>query len=210
MPVQKIGGVILAGGRASRFGGHKALAPFAGGVLLDAIIGAASPQVRRLGLSVPRKCLDKYRARYGDTFPLLVDAFDEEIGPLNGILAALDWLRSTGDCEWLATFPCDTPFLPADIVEQLSAALATDTAYPVAAKDEQRLQGLFCLWPIACADLLRAGIKNGHYRSIQSALDALKGRRHRIQNSGEAFFNVNTPEDLARAKVVLARRRLHS
>ncbi len=204
--MRRIAGVILAGGQASRLAGEKPLATFAGGVLLDAVIRVVRPQVTCLALSIARRRADDFRRRYGSDFPFLFDPFEGDIGPLNGILAALEWLHSIGDSRWLATFPCDTPFLPPDLVQRLSASLETGVERPVAADDGRRLQGLIALWPVTCAQRLRAGIEAGTLRSIQSALKALDGRRCRFTDSDETFFNVNTPEDLEHAKAIATRR----
>jgi molybdopterin-guanine dinucleotide biosynthesis protein A len=202
--VDRIAGVILAGGRASRLGGEKPLLPFADGVLIDAVIARARPQVTQLALCIPQQQAGTYRERYGDSIPLLFDVFDDDIGPLNGVLSGLEWLRSVQDAKWLATFPCDTPFLPADAVEQLWGSSTPGS--PVAAEDLERLQGLFALWPLECADRLRAGLESGRLRSIQSALEAFGGRRHRFDNAADAFFNVNTKADLEIAQKIAATR----
>ena len=182
-----IDGVVLAGGASSRMGDHKPLMPFRGATLIEAVIARARPQVGRLALDVPREMAGNYRARFGDI--VVADAFDETLGPLCGIVTGLEW----SDAEWLATFPCDTPFLPQDLVAQL-AKHADHT--PVVAKGAQA----FGLWPRSCLTTLRAGLESGALRSVLRAVETLGGKACAVQAAEIAFFNINTREDLEEAE----------
>ena len=194
--MDKPAGLILAGGAASRLGGEKALLPFGDATLLDAVIARVAPQVSALALSVRRDDAARYAAHRRD-IPLVFDASIERAGPLAGIVAGLEWLASRDDARRLATFPCDTPFLPHDLVAQLSAR-ARDV--PVFAHDGERLHGVCALWPLACLDRLKAGVDAGKLRSLQSALSELSGETCLIAAPEYAFFNINTREDLQEAE----------
>ncbi len=199
--LQDIAGVVLAGGAGSRIGGDKALLPFGGATLLDAVLARARPQVGVLAVSVPRASAPAYRAHLGKELPLLFDAGTQSIGPLAGIVAGLQWLAERNGPRRLASFPCDTPFLPRDLVAQL---LAGATSGPVAAKDRTGLHGVCALWPLGCLPRLKSGVEDGSLRSIRSALDALGGTTCEIACDENAFFNVNTREDLAKAEAMAA------
>jgi molybdopterin-guanine dinucleotide biosynthesis protein A len=201
--LEKVAGIIVAGGQGSRIGGAKPLLPFGSGNLLDAVIARALPQVAALAVNIPADRDRAYALRYGDRFPLLPDPIAESVGPLNGVLAGLEWIGRTGAAHWLASFPCDTPFLPLDIVSQLAAA--SDRHAPAAAKDGQRVHALCALWPVECADVLRRGIEDGSLRSMMSALEAFGGETCLIKSEPDAFFNINTQADLARAEDINAR-----
>jgi molybdopterin-guanine dinucleotide biosynthesis protein A len=190
-----IAGIIVAGGEGTRIGGRKPLLPFGDGVLLDAVIAIAQPQVSELALNIPRGDEPEYRTRYGNRFPLVFDSFVQGTGPLAGIVAGLEWMQ--GRVEWLAVFPCDTPFLPRDLVSKLSAARNGDR--PVAAEYNNRLQGLCSLWPANALGALRSGVADGTLRSPQRALDVLGGVRCRI-DAPDAFVNINSIDDLERAR----------
>ncbi|HEX2593190.1 MAG TPA: NTP transferase domain-containing protein, partial [Rhizomicrobium sp.] len=145
----RVAGVILAGGKGSRIGGGKPLLPFGEGVLIDAVIGRAAPQVELLALNVPYTEEEVYRARYGARFDLVTDPFEQGAGPLAGIVGGLLWARDV-DAAWLATFPCDAPFLPRNLVARLMAARVGEQ--PCAAEDASGFQGVCAVWPVACAD----------------------------------------------------------
>jgi molybdenum cofactor guanylyltransferase len=183
----KIDGIVLAGGASARMGDHKPLMPFRGATLIEAVIARARPQVRQLAIDVPGELAGTYRARFGDI--VLSDAFDETLGPLCGVVTGLEWT----DAGWLATFPCDVPFLPLDVVHQLASHA---NAAPVVAKGAQ----VFGLWPKSCLAALRTGLESGALRSVLGAVDALGGKVQELQTEANAFFNINTPDDLKAAE----------
>ena len=191
-----IAGVILAGGAGARIGTHKPLVPFRGAALIDAVIARARPQVERLALDVPGEMMDAY-ARYSD-MTVLPDLYAETGGPLCGIVTGLAWLASLPDAQWLATFPCDTPFLPDDLVSQL--AQAKRDGRPVVATHGGRVQSIFGLWSKSCFAALKSGVEAGTLRSVRSAVEAFDGIECAIAAPDHAFFNVNTREDLTAAE----------
>ena len=185
----KIAGVILAGGASARMGEHKPFMPFRGATLIEAVIARVKPQVEQLAIDVAPSMAEIYRARLHET--VLPDAFVETLGPLCGIVTGLEW----SDAEWLATFPCDTPFLPGDLVTQL--ATHADRA-PIVAKGAQ----VCGLWPAACFARLREGVESGELRSVLNAVDFFGGTACEVHATEHAFFNVNTPADLKEAESI--------
>jgi molybdopterin-guanine dinucleotide biosynthesis protein A len=189
-------GIILAGGAATRIGGEKALMSFRSGTLLDAVIARVECQVALLALNIRAEDAPAVLEKHG-TYPLVFDSLAEGTGPLGGVIAGLAWLSTQPGSRWLATFPCDTPFLPLDLVDQL---MAHTHERPVFAHDARRMHGICAIWPVGCAASLRAGVEQGALRSVQSALKALGGETCQITAGEHAFFNVNTREDLAMAE----------
>lgn len=189
----RIDGAIIAGGKATRLGGSKPFVPFAGATLLDAVVGRVRPQVDRLALNLPA---DATTTKYAE-LPVLIDTVPGLVGPLAGIVAALEWANS-GNAEWLASFPGDTPFLPRDLVAQLRAAARPHI--PVFAHDGARAQYLCALWPRTCLESLRAGVTSGAWRSLYRVHSELGAIGSVVKAPAHAFFNVNTPEDLAEAE----------
>jgi len=172
-------------------GAAKPLMQFRGAVLIDAVIARATPQVACLAIEVHRDEEKAYRARYGDA--VLADLFGERLGPLCGVVTGLAWLKT----DWLATFPCDTPFLPLDLVAQLARAAGPR---PAVARHGGRVHGVCGLWPKSCLVRLKAGVESGALRSMRSALDAFEAVECEIAAPKNAFFNVNTPDDLKLAE----------
>lgn len=191
-------GVIVAGGSAERMGGAaKPLMSLGDKPLIEHVVGRARPQLSELALNVRREQAGSYADIGGGGLPLLFDAFDGQSGPLGGVLAGLDWAAAKDASAWLASFPSDTPFLPADLVSRLLRVARGGV--PVVATAAGRTQALCALWPVGCRNRLREGIEAGRYKSLWWTLSEL--RAHECLFDDEtAFFNVNTVEDLARAE----------
>lgn len=194
----RIFGLILAGGEGRRMGGaDKALLSLGGRPLLAHVADRFEPQVERLALSANG---DPARfATFG--FPVLTDEQGTRLGPMAGLLAGLDWLAATGGTH-LATVSVDTPFLPCDLVPRL--LLASDsTKAPAIAESQGRAHPTCGLWPLGLRAPLRAALsagerRIGHWAKTQGAAQAVF-----TGNDPDPFFNINQPDDLARAEAWL-------
>lgn len=192
-------GVILAGGQATRMGGgDKGLLRAGDKRLIDHVIDRLSPQVAGLALNA-----NGDPTRFADlNLPVISDSIDGFAGPLAGVLAGLDWAAAQG-ADAIVTAAADTPFFPCDLVPRLQ--LATEgMPHPLAlaaTPDPKRGQArhpTFGLWPVALRDDLRAALSDG-LRKVVLWTDRHHGRTALFPDEA-AFFNVNTPDDLNRAK----------
>ncbi|OZI31439.1 hypothetical protein CAL29_26405 [Bordetella genomosp. 10] len=209
-----IAGLILAGGRGSRMGEiDKGLAPLRGAPLVEHVARALAPQVARLVLSANRNA--EVYARYG---PVLADdpAHGAWQGPLAGVAAGL----AGSPLPWVATVPCDTPFLPGDLVERLALALHAEAGRAqdaAAAPPSAPMAGGQSAGAARIA-VARAG---GHRQSVcmllpadllpslRAYLDAGERKVERWQDRNgcvevafddeAAFMNLNTSAELAQA-----------
>jgi molybdenum cofactor guanylyltransferase len=196
-------GVILAGGRATRMGGgDKGLLPLGGRPILAHVIDRLAPQVERLALNA-----NGDPARFAPfALPVLADSVPGHAGPLAGVLAGLDWAAEEG-AEGIVTAAADTPFFPRDLVAVLTAAAA---GTPFAMATTPGAEGLdrhptFGLWPVALRDDLRAALAAG-LRKVVAWTEPHGCARARFPDA-QAFFNVNTPDDLVQAQAMLAAAR---
>jgi molybdopterin-guanine dinucleotide biosynthesis protein A len=200
-------GVILAGGRAERMGGaDKALLPLGGATLLAHVTARLAPQCGPLALSAngdPARFAALGLPVLPDRLPADVAAFP---GPLAGLLAGMDWAAALGR-TCLVTAAADTPFLPVDLVLRLRAAGGPDGPAVAASPDGEgrlRRHPTFGLWPVALRDDLRAVLAAGE-RKLGLWADRQGARIAAFPaDPDDPFFNVNTPEDLARAGAMLA------
>ncbi len=171
--------------------------------MLDAAIERVRPQVDTLMLNVRNEHVERCRAHYADRFALVPDAFDGKAGPLGGVVAGLERLPSL-HMQWLATFPCDTPFLPRDIVSTLRGEVRQTSDRPAVAVAEGRVQSLCALWPYRCLDALRDEVASGTDRSVRRVLDTLRAVHVDVIAEPRGFFNINTSDDLAEAEKLAA------
>lgn len=194
----KPSGAIIAGGTSQRMGGEeKALILFRGRPLVQNVIDRVSGQVGRLSLNVRQASLGRYDSYKDAGIAVVADSFGSGSGPLGGVVTALDWMADTGGSDWLATFPADTPLLPSDMVAVMMKQRQGDV--PVVAVAGGRVQSLCALWPLSCRGILRQGLDEESFRSVWWTLKKLGARECRFEDES-AFFNINTPEDLAQAE----------
>jgi molybdenum cofactor guanylyltransferase len=196
-------GLILAGGLARRMGGgDKARIRIGGATILDRVTRRLKPQCTRLVINA-----NGDPARFADTgLPVVADSVPDFAGPLAGILAGLDWAAANvPDCAWLASVPGDCPFLPKDLLARLhEARLIADLPLACARSGEWR-HPVVGLWPIALREDLRHALVDEDLHKIE-----LWTERHGVgiadwpDSPIDPFFNVNTPEDAARAEAIAA------
>ena len=197
---QDITGLILAGGRGSRMGGvDKGLQNFNGIPLALHTLMRLGPQVETVMINANRN-LSAYESFGASVWP---DASADFAGPLSGFIVGLE----RAETPYLLTVPCDTPRLPLDLAQRLSAALVRDNAeIAMAAGQETNAQGqtevrtqpVFCLLRI---DLLESLVKftqaggrkidawTAQHRTVIVPFDAPTDDRY-------AFTNVNTLQEL--------------
>src|ERR1700722_10314867 len=151
--VGRVAGAVLAGGRSSRMGATKSFALLAGRPLLAQVLDRLRPQTARVYLNA-RDDSDRWRA-FG--CPLGEDPPEwRGAGPLAGIAAALARAAAEG-FAWLATAPCDAPFLPLDLVAKLEAPIASGALAGVAVAPGG-LEPLFALWRVAAVGRIEAAL----------------------------------------------------
>ncbi len=196
-------GVILAGGLARRMGGgDKALRRIGAGTILDRVIDRLAPQVSGIALNA-----NGDPARFAALgLPVLPDSVSGHPGPLAGVLAGLDWGADQG-ADAIVTVAADTPFFPVDLVDRLrgaAAALGTPIALAATAgEDGKRIRHpTFGYWPVALRDDLRAALHDGVRKVVLWTDRHGAAEAHFPADPVDPFFNINTPEDLARAHVM--------
>jgi molybdopterin molybdotransferase len=194
-----VSGLVLAGGRGTRLGGRdKGWVELAGRPLIEYVLASLAPQVERLCINANRE-LERYQ-RYG--LPVIEDTSLGQPGPLAGIAAGLSACPS----DWLMVVPCDSPWLPADLVARLQAAALARQSPIAVVTLAGRLEPVFVLLAqrlaADCAAFLAAG-----GRKVSDWLARHDPVEVDFSDCAEAFVNLNTEHDLAGAEVA-ARRRL--
>jgi molybdopterin-guanine dinucleotide biosynthesis protein A len=202
-------GLLFAGGLSRRMGGgDKSLRALGGRPMIAHAVETLRPQVDALAINANG---DPARfAAFG--LPVVSDREADFAGPLAGLLAGMDWARKHHPgAAHVATAACDTPFFPGDLVARLrEAAQACGAADAIAiASSEGQGHFVFGLWPVALAEDLAAYLAEGR-RKVQDWIERhpnVSAAFALVPVGGTAvdpFFNINTPEDLARAEAMLA------
>ncbi|MCP5229753.1 molybdenum cofactor guanylyltransferase MobA [Accumulibacter sp.] len=184
-----ITGVILAGGQGRRMGGvDKGLQLLGGRPLVQWVADRFAPQVEQLLLNANQGIV-QYRAL---GYPVITDHVSGFAGPLAGLHAAL----SCAAHPLVATAPCDSPFLPRDLVARLRSAMAQHGADLATARTFDQLQPVFCLCRRELLPQLGAFLERGErkldlwQRTVNSVVVA-------FDDEAAAFRNINTSDELA-------------
>ncbi|MCB4360431.1 molybdenum cofactor guanylyltransferase MobA [Quatrionicoccus australiensis] len=187
---EKITGVVLAGGLGRRMGGiDKGLQELLGRPMVDWVIERLAPQVDELLINA-----NQNTERYADFgHPVVADRIPDFAGPLAGLHAAL----SAATHPLVATAPCDSPFLPSDLVFRLQQALTAGQAELAVARTFDQPHPVFCLCRRELLPHLTAYLANGE-RKFERWYSTLKVVEVPFDDVAAAFENINTREELSR------------
>ncbi len=183
----EITAVILAGGRGRRMGGKdKGLIEINGLPLIEHVVSAVAPQVGQLFINANRN-IEEYR-HYG--FPVVSDTMADYQGPLAGFASNM----AVAETDYIVTIPCDSPLLPADLVQRLVHALQNEDAELAVAHDGKRLQPVFALIKVSLLPSLQEFLQRGD-RKIDLWYAEHKMAKADFSDVPETFLNINTPGD---------------
>jgi molybdenum cofactor guanylyltransferase len=197
-----ITGLILAGGMGRRMDSRdKGLVEFRGMRMVAHAIERLAPQVDTLIINANRN-LDTYSA-FG--FRVVSDRIDGFAGPLaglhTGMRARVDDMHeptrayaSERTSELIVTVPCDSPFLPLDLVKRLHDALQKENADIAVASTSGQLQPVFALYKLASLPSLEQFLTEGG-RKIDKWYEQHKTVAVEFEDE-HAFANINTLREL--------------
>ena len=181
-------GIVLAGGQGRRMGGvDKGLVPLAGRPMVAHVLERLAPQVGPILVNANQN--DSAYAALG--CPVVPDAIGGFAGPLAGLHAGLARART----PYAVTVPCDSPFLPADLVARLSAALVRAGAALAVARTFDQPHPVFALVRRDVFPNLTAFLAGGG-RKIDAWYASLVVVEVPFDDCADAFRNINTRDEL--------------
>jgi len=190
--VTKITGVVLAGGQGRRMGGvDKGLQSLRGRPMVTWVLERFAPQVDEVLINANQN-LEEYAAFGHRVIP-------DEIGGFAGPLAGLHRALSEASHGLVATVPCDSPFLPLDLVPRLMGTLERGAAELAVAKTHQQPHPVFCLCRRSLLPHLTSFLREGG-RKIDAWYSSLRVVEVPFDDEEDAFRNINTPDELASAE----------
>ncbi len=192
-------GVILAGGRNTRFSGKdKAFLRLGSERIMDRLVGLFKDIFEDVVLVTndPLKYLDWDVFVVTDLVPVR--------SSLAGIHAGLFHVMS----PYAFFSACDTPFLKKQMVELIVSAIdiKVDVVIPQTAKG---LEPLCAAYSQRCLQPITRMLEKGQLK-IQSFFNKSRVRTihenslRKIDPDLDSFFNINTPEDLVRAEALMS------
>jgi molybdopterin-guanine dinucleotide biosynthesis protein A len=184
--------IVLAGGQGRRMGGvDKGLVPLGGRPMVAHVLDRIAPQVTEVLINANQNA-ERYAAL---GYPVVADAVGGFAGPLAGLHAGMG--RATN--ALVVTVPCDSPFLPADLVARLAAALDASGAQLAVARTFDQPHPVFCLVRRDLLPHLDAFLAAGG-RKIDAWYATLMVVEVPFDDEADAFRNVNTVAELTDAE----------
>lgn len=168
-------------------GVDKGLQVLRGKAMVEWVLARFAPQVDEVLINA-----NQNRERY-ETFgrKVVADDISGFAGPLAGLQAGL----KAAAHPLVVTCPCDSPFLPPDLVHRLREALEREGADLAVAKTGGQAHPVFSLCRRDLLPHLTRFLESGG-RKIDAWYASLKTVEVEFGDEAEAFSNINTPEEL--------------
>ena len=183
-------GLLLAGGRSSRFGSEKAVFDLGAGLMMDGPLSALGAVCAATAVSARPGSGAETQARMRG-LPCLHDRPGDPEGPLAGLRVGLDWAAAQG-AAWLMTAPCDSPGITTAYARDLAGS-ASSTGLAAIALSPRGPEPLLAVWPVSLSqERISVELDAGQHPPVRAILEALGARPF----AGYDGLNVNTPADL--------------
>jgi len=168
---------------------NKGLLPFRGKPMIEHVLERLAPQVDELIINA-NSDIEAYASF---VYPVFADTFTGFAGPLAGLHSGMQAAQH----PFIVTAPCDSPLLPANLVQRLAAALEKEGADVAMARTEAHTHPVFCLCRCTLLPALTAFLQNGG-RKVDAWFATLHTIEVAFDDEVQAFANINTPGELAR------------
>ena len=196
MDHSKILGVVLAGGKSLRFGEDKSQVKLNNKSLIDHILSEILTEFKEL-LIVSNNSIEFNKS---ENISIISD-FKNNLGPLGGVLTAMKWIKDNNkDYQWISTFPTDTPFFKNQILKDFHDKINLKNGKLFFIKSNNTRHNIFGLWSIDLADKLEKDLENGDRKVEDWANKVGVNIIDKKKKKNDPFFNINTKEDLEKAK----------
>ena len=196
MDHSKILGTVLAGGKSQRFGEDKSQVQLGSQLLIDYVLAEIIDVFNEI-IIVSNNPI---KFNQSEKVSLIKD-FKNNLGPLGGVLSAMKWIKENNkDYQWISTFPTDTPFFKNQILKDFHDKINLKNGKLFFIKSNNTRHNIFGLWSIDLADKLKKDLENGD-RKVEDWANKVGVNIIDMQfEKNDPFFNINTKEDLEKAK----------
>ena len=189
-------GTVLAGGKSQRFGEDKSQVKLGDKLLIDYILSEVIEEFKEI-LVVSNSLID---FRKSEKITVIED-IKKNLGPLGGVLTAMKWIKDNNkDYKWISTFPADTPFFKRSILQRFLQDIQPEESKLFFIKSNNTRHNIFGIWSIDLMDKLEEDLNKGE-RKVELWANSIGVKTINIEFQNEdPFFNINTKEDLEKAK----------
>ena len=190
-------GAVLAGGKSKRFGEDKSKVRLGDKTLLEHTLHKIKSKFNNIVI-VSNSSLSK-------DYTTIKDCIDGQLGPLVGVLSVMKWIKKNNfSYNWIATFPCDTPFFDLSIIDKFNEASKLKDGLLYFAKSAKQRHNVFGLWSLKLIETLEKDIIENKYRKVEEWANKIGVKTINVSYDNiDPFFNINTKEDFVEAKKIL-------
>ena len=190
-------GVILAGGKSKRFGQEKSQVKLGDKTLLEHSLSKLKSKFDKILIVTNSNTIKDYKT--------INDCIEGQLGPLVGVLSAMKWIKKNKfSYNWIATFPCDTPFFNISIIEEFFKASKLNDNLLYFVKSKEKRHNIFGLWSLKLIEILEKDIIENNYRKVEKWANKIGVKTINVSYDDiDPFFNINTKEDLVEAEKIL-------
>ena len=188
---------VLAGGKSRRFGVDKSTTKLGDKTLIEHTISKIEKKFSEILIISNNQ---EIKVDKKNVF-VLKDCIQGQLGPLVGVLSAMKWVETNNKkYDWVATFPCDTPFFDISIIDEIKRFSKKNNKKLYFLKSGEKRHNVFGLWSIQLKDILEEDINN-NFRKVEEWANKIGLETININNKKfDSFLNINTQEDLEEAK----------
>ena len=192
-------GTVLAGGKSQRFGEDKSQVTLANKLLIDYVLSEIIDQFKEI-LIVSNNSINFQSSKKITK----IKDYKKGLGPLCGVLSAMKWIKTNKrDYQWIATFPVDTPFFKRQILKDFIKNINFNESDLFFIKSNNTRHNIFGLWSIKLLDKLEKDLNDGE-RKVELWANNVGVKIINMEfPNNDPFFNINTKEDLEKAKEIL-------
>ena len=194
-------GVILAGGKSKRFGQDKSEVKLGDKTLIEHTLHKIKSKFSKIIIVSNSKILKDYT--------IIKDCIDGQLGPLVAVLSAMKWIKKNNfSYNWIATFPCDTPFFNISIIDEFIKVSKLNNSLLYLVKSKEKRHNIFGLWSLQLIEILEKDIIENNYRKVEKWANKVGVKTINVSYDNlDPFFNINTKEDLIEAEKILKNKK---
>ena len=199
MDLNNILGVVLAGGKSQRFGQDKSQVKLQDKILINYILSEIIDVFQEI-LIIANDSIDYMQS---EKISITKD-FKSNLGPLGGVLTGMKWIKENNkNYKWISTFPTDTPFFTKKELNYFYENIKENNSKLFFIKNKDTRHNIFGLWSLDLIDQLEKDLLKGE-RKVEVWADSIGVSTVNIEyKKPDPFFNINTKEDLKKAKEMM-------
>ncbi|MCP4683145.1 MAG: molybdenum cofactor guanylyltransferase [Desulfobacterales bacterium] len=184
-----VSGVILAGGKSSRYGRNKALVSLKGTPLIEKVIAVMQPLFQELII------ITNTPGEYAYLKLPMHEDLIKGLGPIGGIYTGLTAISN--DAGFFVA--CDMPYLNGELIRYMVES--SDDFDAVVPKIAGNMEALFSLYRKRCLPAMEGLIESREYQIVRffhlvSVLYIGEKEVRRFDPDLRSFTNINSPQEL--------------